>query len=143
MFRGTFYYPTEISKPVDEVWAFFQTNENLVSITGFPRIEMLGDREVFEGARVSLKLNFFIISLYWQGRITKVADEKFFIDEGEQLPFPFRSWHHVHAFKPVDKYRTKMIDKVEFSSYIPAWLIKWMLFGMFSDRKRQLKKQWP
>ncbi|QKS70997.1 hypothetical protein FLK61_30220 [Paenalkalicoccus suaedae] len=140
MFSGTFYFKTEINKPIKDVWEFFQTNENLVAITGFPKITLLGDKDVFEGSHVHLKMDFFLVKLDWQGEITKVVPEAYFMDEGKKLPFPFKEWRHVHAFKELSPSKTKMIDRVEFSSYVPAPLIKAMLIGMFSDRKRQLKK---
>lgn len=126
---------------METVWSFFQTNENLAKITGFPKIEILGDKDVFEGSNVHLKLNFFIIKLTWQGEITKVVHEAYFIDKGVKLPFPFKSWEHVHAFKKINDNETRMIDKVEYESFFPPFLINIMLKGMFTDRKRQLKKK--
>lgn len=140
MFSSTFYFKTEMNEKKSDVWSFFQTNENLVAITGFPKIKLLGDKEVKEGADVILQMNFFVIKLLWKGEITKVVPEDYFMDEGVKLPFPFRTWQHVHAFKELEQGGTRMIDRVEFSSYIPAIFIKLMLFGMFQDRKRQLKK---
>ncbi|SDN39575.1 SRPBCC family protein [Alkalicoccus daliensis] len=138
MFTGTFHFKTEIDKPLEQVWNFFQSNENLVAITGFPKISLLGDKEVFEGADIQLKMNFIFMKLHWQGEITEVADHSYFIDEGKKLPFPFKSWKHVHAFKEKDAETTIMYDRVEFESYLPAPFINLMLTGMFKDRKRQL-----
>lgn len=141
MFRYTFYYKTEIPKPISEVWSFFQTNENLAAITKFPKIDILGDVDVFEGAIVHFRLNFFVIKLHWKGKIKKVVDQAYFIDEGESLPFPFKSWKHVHAFKEINDNKTKMIDRVEYQAYVPPFIANIVLKGMFSDRKKQLKKK--
>jgi len=141
MFRYTFYYKTEIAKPKSEVWSFFQTNKNLAAITAFPKINILGDVDVFEGASVHLQLDFFVIKLHWQGKITKVVHEAYFIDEGERLPFPFKSWKHVHAFKKISDNETKMIDRVEYEAYVPPFIANLVLKGMFSDRKKQLNKK--
>lgn len=139
MFSGTFFYKTEIDKPLEEVWEFFQNNENLAAITGFPKIRILGDKEVFEGADIHLQMNFIVVKLHWKGEITKVVPDAYFMDEGIKLPPPFQAWRHVHAFKEISPSRTKMIDRVEFSSLLPSPLIKVMLRGMFSDRKKQLR----
>ncbi|WP_280768351.1 SRPBCC family protein [Salipaludibacillus daqingensis] len=141
MFHDTFYYKTEIPKPISEVWSFFQTNENLAAITAFPKIDILGDVDVFEGASVHLQLNFFVVKLQWKGKITEVVEQAYFIDEGESLPFPFKSWKHVHAFKKVNEEKTKMIDRVEYEAYVPPLLANFVLKGMFNDRKKQLKKK--
>ncbi|CAM3805008.1 SRPBCC family protein [Alkalicoccus chagannorensis] len=137
MFHGEFYYKTELPHSLDEVWNFFQSNENLAAITTFPKIRILGDTDVFEGSRVHLEMNFLLFRLHWKGVITKKVDKAYFMDEGVQLPFPFQSWEHVHAFKEEDG-RTVMIDRVRFSAWVPAPFVSLMLRGMFSDRKRHL-----
>ncbi|WP_416149592.1 SRPBCC family protein [Salipaludibacillus sp. HK11] len=141
MFRHTFYYKTEIQQPISDVWSFFQTNENLAAITAFPKINILGDINVFEGAIVHLQLDFIFIKLEWKGKITKVVDEAYFMDEAEQLPFPFKSWKHVHAFKKITNDETRMIDRVEYEAYVPPFIANLVLKGMFADRKKQLKKK--
>ncbi|RKL68805.1 hypothetical protein CR203_01810 [Salipaludibacillus neizhouensis] len=140
MFRHTFYYKTELPRSISEVWSFFQTNENLASITAFPKIDILGDKDVKEGASVHLRLDFILLRLHWKGRITKVVPEAYFMDEGEKLPFPFKTWRHVHAFKELGSYKTKMIDRVEYESFVPPFIVNLMLKGMFSDREKQLNK---
>ncbi|PRO66742.1 SRPBCC family protein [Alkalicoccus urumqiensis] len=139
MFSSTWYFKTEMEEPKEKVWNFFQKNDNLVAITGFPKIELEGDRTVYEGAQIVLHMNFYLFKLRWEGAIVERQEGAYFIDEGRKLPFPFRSWRHTHAFKETAEGKTRMIDRVEFSSWLPAPLIKLMLAGMFSDRKRQLR----
>lgn len=143
LFQDTFYYKTDIDRPLSEVWSFFQTNDNLAAITGFPKIRILGDKDVTEGAAVHLEMNFYFMKLEWKGEITKVVPEAFFMDEGTDLPYPFTSWRHVHAFKAVDEKTTRMIDRVEFTAKVPSPFVRLMLKGMFKDRQRQLKKHFP
>lgn len=138
MFKGTFHFKTEIERPLADVWRFFQSNENLVAITGFPKITLLGDKDVFEGAKIHLQLNFIVLKLNWEGRITKVVKDAYFIDEGVKLPLPFKAWKHIHAFEESSEGTTFMFDRVEFEAYLPAPFINIMLYGMFQDRKRQL-----
>lgn len=140
MFKDTFYFKTDIDRPLDEVWAFFQTNENLAAITGFPKIRILGEKDVYEGSDVHLQMDFLIMKMQWKGQITKVVPHAFFMDEGTELPFPFQTWRHVHAFKELDDGRTRMIDRVEFSALVPSPFVRLMLKGMFKDRERQLMK---
>ena len=140
MFRDTFYYKTEIPRSISEVWSFFQSNQNLAAITAFPKIDILGDKDVEKDANIHLRLNFMLFKIHWKGRITEVVPEAYFIDQGEKLPFPIKSWSHVHAFKRLSSDETKMIDKVEYDSYVPPMLVNLMLKGMFHSRKKQLKK---
>ncbi|TVP82774.1 MAG: hypothetical protein EA344_10930 [Alkalicoccus sp.] len=140
MFKGTFHYRTKMNKPLSDVWSFFQYNRNLAAITSFPKLTLQGDEKVFEGAVIHLKMNFFIIRLSWESKISQVQPLRYFIDEGEKLPFPFTKWQHKHEFIELRPGWTLMTDQVRFTSLVPAVFIKIMLYGMFSDRKRKLEK---
>ncbi|RNA69022.1 SRPBCC family protein [Alteribacter keqinensis] len=142
MFKGKFCFETTIDKPLNEVWAFFSKNTNLAEITGFPKVKVTGDQEVSKGARVNLELNFVVLTLTWKARIIDEKEGAFFTDVAEKAPFPFRIWTHTHRFVSEGS-KTKMVDEVEFSSWIPAPIIKLMLYGMFFDRKKQIKKHEP
>ncbi|WP_444685662.1 SRPBCC family protein [Alkalicoccus luteus] len=138
MSSGTFYYGTIIDKPLQEVWDFFQATENLAAITTFPEITVKGSERSEEGAEIELQMNFYAAKLSWKSRISEVSEPNYFIDEGIEVPFPFKVWRHVHAFKTEPDGRTKMIDMVQFDASVPSAAVKLMLFGMFSDRKRKL-----
>ncbi|TMW73714.1 SRPBCC family protein [Alteribacter natronophilus] len=138
MFRGKFVYTTVIESPVEDVWSFFSKNENLAAITGFPEVNVTGDREVRKGAVIQLELDFKLFFMNWQARIIRAETGSFFQDAGEKVPFPFRLWLHTHRFEGIPGGKTKMTDEVAFSSWVPVPLIKIMLYGMFLDRKRQL-----
>ncbi|WP_051314682.1 SRPBCC family protein [Alteribacter aurantiacus] len=139
MFTGKFEYKTVIDQPIGEVWAFFSNNNNLATITGFPKVIVRGNDEVKKGSKVLLELNFIIMRLNWQGRIVDVNEKESFTDVGEKVPFPFRLWSHTHRFNSKGD-KTMMVDEVTFRSWIPAPFIKVMLYGMFMDRKRQIRK---
>ncbi|WP_096434754.1 SRPBCC family protein [Alteribacter populi] len=140
MFKSTFRYETTIDQPLDEVWGFFQCNKNLAKLTGFPKVDVSGPPIVKEGAVIHLRLHFRVLALRWRARIIRVEDKHLFQDVGEKVPFPFRLWTHTHRFEAVSDKKTKMIDEVVFSSWIPTPFVYIILFGMFCDRKRQIRK---
>ncbi|UCZ54647.1 hypothetical protein LGQ02_07830 [Bacillus shivajii] len=140
MFKGTFTFETMIEKPLPEVWCFFQSNENLVNITTYPKIELLGDKGMYKGAVIHLNMQFYFASFEWKGEVINIKDKEFFVDVANVLPFPLKEWKHVHSFEKLDEERTKMVDTVQFESYIPSVYIKAGLYGMFHSRKKQLKK---
>jgi len=70
-----------------------------------------------------LKLNFLLFSQTWISVITEnnSSDREFyFIDEGRQLPFFLKSWHHLHRVFEKDG-KTIIEDDISFES---RW--KWM-----------------
>jgi ligand-binding SRPBCC domain-containing protein len=138
MFNLTFYYETIIDESLTEVWRFFQSTENLAQMTRVPKIAVLGDSNVYEGAKVHLRLNFLLLNFYWKGTISETVDGVYFIDEGERLPWPIRSWQHVHTFKALSHNQTQMIDRISVSSFLPSRIMTIGLTMMFSNREKYL-----
>lgn len=136
----TFYYKTTLEASLPNVWRFFSINENLTRVTGFPKVTVNGDRYLYEGALIDLSLQFMFIKVRWKGVVSEVVDDVYFVDEGRDIPFPFQSWRHVHAFKAVSGSETAMIDQVTYGSSLPPFLVNFLLSRMFADRKRQLNK---
>jgi ligand-binding SRPBCC domain-containing protein len=140
MFNLTFYYETVVDESLPEVWQFFQSTENLAQMTRMPKIAVLGDSDVYEGAKVYLRLNLLLLNFYWKGRISEKVDEVYFIDEGERLPWPIRSWQHVHTFKALPRNQTQMIDRVSVRSFLPPRIMTIGLTMMFSNREKYLRR---
>ncbi|UTR14528.1 hypothetical protein MM221_18535 [Salipaludibacillus sp. LMS25] len=139
MFNLTFYYETIIDESLTEIWRFFQSTENLAKMTRVPKIAVLGDSNVYEGAKVYLRLNFLLLNFFWKGIISEKVDEVYFIDEGERLPWPIRSWEHIHTFKALSHNQTQMIDRVSVRSFLPSCIMTIGLTMMFSNREKYLR----
>jgi len=56
----------------------------------------------------------------WISVITKIDQEEDllfqFIDEGETLPFPLKSWRHIHRLESTEDGGTNIIDDINFST---------------------------
>ncbi|MBB6452760.1 ligand-binding SRPBCC domain-containing protein [Salirhabdus euzebyi] len=137
-FKGTFTYNTLLEFPIETVWGFFQSTENLVNITSFPRIKVKGSSKVAEGQTVKLELNFGIWKTGWNSYFTQWKEKEVFEDIIVEPCFPFSSWKHRHLFSSNSDSDTLMIDIVKFESPLPPLFIKAGLYIMFKDRKRKI-----
>lgn len=139
MFKGRYVYTTTLSSDLEHVWLFFQSAENLVRITRFPLVSIDSDPTVAQGKNIKLKLNFILFRLKWLLKIKEVEEKVFFIDEGLHVPFPFKKWQHIHSFSQKGN-QTVMTDEIEFEAYLPAFIIRILLFGMFRDRGKVIQR---
>ncbi|ADU30331.1 SRPBCC family protein [Evansella cellulosilytica] len=139
MFKGSYQYKTILRKDIDDTWEFFSSAENLVKITRFPIVKVLSSPKVVEGNSIQLQLHFILFRLRWTLKINKVKENHLFIDEALSSPFPFTKWIHTHTFIEKEG-STIMLDKVEYESYIPSFIIRVMMHGMFRNRKKMLKR---
>ncbi len=65
----------------------------------FPPIELLKFEGMSPGMQVILEINLLGKKQKWISEIKEfqqTEQEIFFVDEGLQLPFPFKDWHHKH-----------------------------------------------
>ncbi|UTR09914.1 hypothetical protein MM300_18815 [Evansella sp. LMS18] len=136
MAKGRFEYKTVIKKDRRLVWDFFSDPANLQKITSFPRVQVIRDSEQEE--RIKIKLNFFLFRITWYAVITEKRDQDYFIDEGDNLPFPLRHWKHTHQFESSGT-GTIMTDKVEYRAFAPDFLVKMMLILMFKSREKKIR----
>lgn len=89
----------------------------------FPIIKILRYDGNSKGDEIHLELNFLLFDQIWVSVITEnnSSDREFyFIDEGRQLPFFLKSWHHVHRIIE-NNGQTNIEDDIRFES---RW--KWM-----------------
>ncbi|MDT8861680.1 hypothetical protein N0O92_15790 [Alkalihalobacillus sp. MEB130] len=135
-----FTYKTRIEAPIEEVWAFFSTAENLAKITSFPKVSILSGPETRQGNLIQMQLRFVCFSLKWESLIKEVQAPHFFIDKGVKLPFPFLEWQHKHVFHVKGEY-TIMEDIVEFRSVVPSYLTKPLLLSLFRGREKAIRKE--
>jgi len=139
MVKGTFHYETFMSRPLEEVWDFFSTAENLAKISSFPKVTILSNPKTIQGNNIEMKLNFLFFQKKWHAEITEVKEKSYFIDKGTLLSYPFTAWEHSHAFE-VRNDGTLMKDTVIFSASLPAPIVRLFLRQMFRGRKKELNR---
>lgn len=77
----------------------------------------------------------------WISEITSVdlKEDKYFqfIDEGIELPFPLKTWKHIHRLEKIDSNQTKIIDNIEYNGLfgILTFLMYPLLWYSFKIRE--------
>lgn len=103
-----------VSRPLDEVFAFFSDASNLQVLTpaflGFQFLTPL-PIEMRTGARIDYALSLFGFPIRWRTRITEWQPGVRFVDEQESGPYAF--WRHTHTFEAVGT-STLIEDSVEY-----------------------------
>lgn len=93
-----------IPLPIEQVWDFFTSPENLNAITPDSmqfEIKSTLPPKVYEGLLIQYKVRPFLnIPFHWLTEITHVKELKFFVDEQRQGPYAL--WHHEHHFEEKD-----------------------------------------
>jgi ligand-binding SRPBCC domain-containing protein len=103
-----------IQRPLDEVFAFFASAENLEALTPpFLRFQVLTPLpiEMRVGTRIDYALSLFGVPLRWRTRITVWEPGRRFVDEQESGPY--RLWRHTHEFEAKGT-STRVRDHVEY-----------------------------
>ena len=134
-----------IERPIDEVFAFFSSAENLARITprelGF-RIVTAMPIEMNEGTLIDYRLSLFGIPLSWRTGITRWNPPHEF--EDTQLSGPYAQWIHRHALRAEGSH-TIMEDEVRYRLPIPLVgviaypLVRLQLARIFSYRARRIR----
>ncbi len=139
------------TQPIEEVWEFFSSPENLSRITpSYMSFKIKSElpEEMYPGMIIEYRVKPLAnIAITWVTEITRLQRPHFFIDEQRLGPYAF--WHHQHHFKSV-KNGTEVIDLVHYSlpygifGRLLHWLfIKRQLHGIFDYRAEVLKKLLP
>jgi ligand-binding SRPBCC domain-containing protein len=104
-----------ISRPIDDVFAFFANAKNLEAITplwlGF-RILSPEPIAMQAGARIVYRLYWRRLPLRWVSEIRSWNPPASFTDV--QIRGPYSRWHHTHTFQAVEG-GTLIRDAVEYS----------------------------
>jgi ligand-binding SRPBCC domain-containing protein len=104
-----------ISRPIDEVFAFFSEARNLEAITppwlGFKILSMSSD-SIREGTEIRYRLRLHGLPIKWRTEIRRWNPPICFVDL--QRSGPYKLWHHTHRFEAHGD-RTKMIDVVRYT----------------------------
>ena len=104
-----------IRRDLDEVFEFFSDPRNLEALTPpWLQFRVLGAStpKVQEDTTIDYKLRLHGIPVRWRSRIRSWKPPFEFIDE--QLLGPYRSWVHLHTFRPTDD-GVVMRDRVDYS----------------------------
>lgn len=98
-----FHHEQAVSRPIDEVFAFFDRAENLEALTpstlGF-RILTPSPIRMREGALIDYTLRIWGVPVHWRTLITHYDPPHRFVDE--QIKGPYAFWHHTHTFTQLD-----------------------------------------
>lgn len=85
----------------------------------FPRLRVVR----FDGSRpgdlVAVELDWLLVRQTWTSLITEAAaspDEAYFVDEGQQLPWPFRAWRHRHIARALPTGGVEIRDDIVYST---------------------------
>jgi len=103
-----------LSRPIDEVFAFFADPRNLEEITppwlGF-RILTISSDAVSAGTEIRYRLRLHGMPIFWRTEILQWQSPNRFVDV--QRSGPYRLWHHTHRFEAHGG-GTRMIDIVRY-----------------------------
>lgn len=115
------------NRPLDEIFPFFESPENLGSITpswlDFRFLTPL-PIEMKQGAVIDYTISWLGISLRWRTLISRYDPPREFADS--QVKGPYALWEHTHSFRKVDG-GTEMTDTVQYA-------LPFGLLGQFAHR---------
>ena len=136
----------EVSRPLDEVFAFFGEPENLERITpphvGF---HIVTPRPVpmHVGSVVDYTIKVRGVPMRWTTLITEYNPPHRFVDV--QLKVPYSLWHHTHTFEAIPG-GTRMTDRVAYmmpfgplGRLVNALLVKNDIKGIFDYREKMIE----
>ncbi len=143
----TFRQEQWISRPVEEVFAFFADARNLEEITppwlGF-KILSMSSGTISEGTEIRYRLRLHRMPIHWRTEIRKWNPPYRFVDV--QISGPFRLWHHTHSFEAHGD-ETRMIDVVRYvlpfgilGRIVHALTVQSDLRGIFDYRRQRIHK---
>ena len=135
---------TQVEQSVQKVKAGFNIDLFKLLAPPFPKLKVKRFDGCSKDDLVELELDFIIQKQSWVSLIIfdRTSNEKFeFIDIGEKLPFPFKSWKHHHIVEGNHK-GSIITDDIEFRSGMLMfdYLLFPLLYLQFIYRKPVYKK---
>jgi ligand-binding SRPBCC domain-containing protein len=135
-----------VPRPLDEVFGFFSNPANLARITpdwlGFRMVT--APEEMREGLMIDYRIRPLGIPQLWRSAIAVWDPPNRFVDE--QVVGPYRSWHHVHEFRPSDR-GTEILDTVRYAlplgplgRFAHALVVRRQLESIFGYRERVIRQ---
>jgi ligand-binding SRPBCC domain-containing protein len=134
---------TIVNQSVEKVWEQFDEKLLMKLSPPFPPVKLISfGRKI--GEKVTMELNFFILRQLWISKITDfyfTAQEIYFIDEGERLPFFLKYWKHKHRIVKINE-GSKIIDEITFQTptILTDYIFYPILYLQFLYRKPIYRK---
>lgn len=104
-----------INEDIEKVWEFYTDIRHLEIITPKKlnlKIITTTNQKIILGQETIISAKIIIMKRTWHSKITFFQQYEY-IDE--MLEGSFIKWKHTHKFKIINKNKTEIIDKVEFS----------------------------
>ena len=104
-----------INEDIEKVWEFYTDIRHLEIITPKNlnlKIINTTNQKIILGQETIISAKIIIIERIWRSKITFFQQYEY-IDE--MVEGPFIKWKHTHKFQRINKNKTEIIDKVEFS----------------------------
>ncbi len=137
----------EVPAPIEEVWPFFATPENLERMTPDAlRMGIItpGPLVMKEGALFDYVIRMRGLPMRWTTLITVYEPPFKFVDV--QLKGPYSFWHHTHTFESTESGGTRIGDVVRYGmpmgplgEVAHALLVKRDLAQIFAFRKKLIE----
>ncbi|KAA5546554.1 SRPBCC family protein [Adhaeribacter rhizoryzae] len=131
---------TEVKQDYLSVYHKFNQQLFLALAPPFPEFKLLRFDGSQPGDTVAVELNFGLFRQTWTSLITesKITDhEAYFVDMGQQLPWPLKYWRHQHLVKKNPAGGAIISDLIQYRTVF--WLFDWLLYpvmwAQFSFRK--------
>lgn len=136
-----------IKKPIQEVFEFFSSEENLEKITppwlGF-HVVGKSTPKIQQGTLIDYKLKISGVPVKWQTLIEEWEPGRKFVDT--QLKGPYKKWHHTHTFKEVNG-GTQMGDRVIYAlpfgligDFTASWKVRRQVRDIFNYRTKVIEQ---
>lgn len=134
-----------IEQPVNEVFSFFSSAENLEKITPpwlHFNIVTPTPIKMKQGSLIDYRLKLHGIPIKWRTEIEAWQPPHRFVDQ--QLRGPYKKWFHEHTFEALGPNRTLAKDRVHyiprFGSLVHKYFVRPDLEKIFGYRQEQLEK---
>ena len=109
---------TSVSQPPAQVMAGFTRDLFVALAPPFPKLRVLRFDGCRTGDKVEIELDTVVKRLSWTSLIVddgvRPDGMRFFIDEGQVLPPPLRSWRHHHRIEPSPQGGSVIVDDLEY-----------------------------
>ena len=133
-----FQSETKLYRPLEEVFEFFSSAENLNQVTP-PDLSFsfLTPRPIkmHVGTLIDYRIKLMGIPFFWRTLISDWEPPYRFVDQ--QIQGPYVYWHHEHVFEDKGEY-VLMTDRVHYLS--PGWIFEPLIDKLFVSK--QLEGVW-